>query len=152
MPHFNIPAVLPRVSVRPINKEAGDIFASTFMTAFEMPVDLAPYMAQLLQPSIDLPGTYHYLAFAEEEPIGTCSLLCYDNLGILGSVGVVPEYRKSGAAGNLAIRAITDARNHGADLLMLQTAAGTWLERLLRINGFKKVFVRTCYTYHEQSG
>jgi GNAT superfamily N-acetyltransferase len=145
LPGFEIPAAMPRISVRPISKEEVSIFAATFMSAFEMPVDFAPYMAQLLQPGIDLPGVYHYLAFAQAEPIGTCSLLCYRDFGILGSAGVMPDYRNSGAATNLAIRAATDARSQGVDLLMLQTAAGTWLERFLRIGGFKKVFIRTCY-------
>ncbi len=146
LPNFHIPAAMPRVSVRPICKEEASIFASTFMRAFGMPVDFAPYMAQLLQPCVDLPGVYHYLAHVGEEPIGTCSLLCYKHFGILGSVGVVPEHRKSGAATNLAVRAATDALNQGIESLILQTTAGTWLERLLRISGFKRVFVRTCYT------
>jgi GNAT superfamily N-acetyltransferase len=133
-------------SIQPITKEDVSTFANTFMSAFEMPVDFAPYMAQLLQPCVGLPGVYHYLAVADDQPIGTCSLLCHDRFGILGSVGVLPEHRRSGAATNLAIQAAAQAQDEGVDTLMLQTTADTRLERLLRMSGFKRVFVRTCYT------
>jgi hypothetical protein len=146
LPSFEIPTAVPHISVRRIAKVETLTFANTFMTAFGIPVDFAPYMAQLLEPCIDLPGVYHYLALSGDQVIGTCSLLCYQNFGILGSVGVVAAHRKNGAATNLAVKAATDARKQGVDTLMLQTTAGTGLERLLRISGFKKAFVRTCYT------
>jgi GNAT superfamily N-acetyltransferase len=144
--HSGLPVPMRGASVRPITKEEVSTFANTFMSAFEMPVDFAPYMAQLLQPCVGLPGVYHYLAIADGQPIGTCSLLCHNQFGILGSVGVLPEHRKRGAATNLAVQAAVQAREQGVDTLMLQTTAGTGLERLLRISGFKNVFVRTCYT------
>jgi hypothetical protein len=146
LPNSGLPAPMRGTSVRPITKEEVSTFANTFMSAFEMPVDFAPNMAQLLQPCVGLPGVYHYLAIADDQPIGTCSLLCHNQFGILGSVGVLPEYRKRGAATNLAVQAAVQAREQGIDTLMLQTTAGTGLERLLRISGFKKAFVRTCYT------
>lgn len=143
---IEIPKTIANISVRQITRQEASTFANTFMSAFELPVDFAPYMAQLLEPCIDLPEVYHYLASAGEEVIGTCSLLCHNSFGILGSVGVVPAHRKNGAATNMAIKAINEAIEQGVDTLMLQTMAGTRLERLLRISGFKKAFVRTCYT------
>jgi len=116
------------------------------VSAFDMPSDFAPYMAQLLEPSVNLPGVHHYIALIDEQPVGTCSLLRHENFGILGSAGVVPAHRWSGAATNLAIEAATEAQEQGVDTLMLQTAAGTWLERFLCVSGFRRVFTRTCYT------
>jgi hypothetical protein len=58
----------------------------------------------------------------------------------------VPEHRGAGAATTLAVRAATDALALGVDTLMLQTTAGTWLERFLRISGFSRAFTRSCYT------
>jgi GNAT superfamily N-acetyltransferase len=146
LPNLELPTPMRGTSVTPVTKGEVSTFATTFMNAFEMPVDFAPYMAQLLQPCLGLPGVYHYLAIADDQPIGTCSLLCHDHFGILGSVGVLPQHRKGGAATNLAVQAAAQAQEQGVDTLMLQTTAGTGLERLLRISGFKKVFVRTCYT------
>ena len=100
----------------------------------------------MLESCIDVPGVYHYLAFLDGQPVGTCSLLCHENFAILGSVGVVSAHRNSGPATNLAIRAATEAQELGSDTLILQTTAGTKLERLLRISGFKRLFVRSCYT------
>lgn len=143
---FEIPPPFPNIVVRPITRSEVLTFAEIFMTAFDMPVDFAPYMAQLLEPSLDLPDVHHYLALVDGQPAGIMSLLRYENFGVFGSGGVMPAHRKSGAATNLTIKAATDAQKHGVDTLMGQTKAGTPLERLLRISGFKKVFTRTCYT------
>jgi GNAT superfamily N-acetyltransferase len=140
-----IPPLFPKVAVRRIAPEDALTFAQIFMAAFDMPVDLAPYMAQLLAPSIGLPGAYHTIALLDGQPVGTFSLLCYERFGIIGSAGVLPAHRRSGAAHNLAIQAAAEARARGIDTLIAQTAAGTPLERLVRISGFKRAFARTCY-------
>ena len=76
---------------------------------------------------------------------GTCSLVSHGSLGILGSVAVVRDHRRSGAATNLVVHALTEALERGVDTVMLQTVADTPLERLLRISGFRTVFTRSCY-------
>jgi len=143
---YELPSPSPKVTVRRIAKDETMTVAEIFMAAFGMPVDFAPYMAQLLEPSVDVPGVYHYVALVDEQPVGTCSLLCYEAFGILGSAGVLPTRRGKGAATSLAIEAATEARRQGVDTLILQTTAGTRLERLLRISGFKRAFTRTCFT------
>jgi hypothetical protein len=143
---FEIPSPFPKIEVKELTRDRVLIFAEIFMTAFDMPLDFAPYLAQLLEPSLDQPSIHHYLALVDGQPAGIMSLLRHESFGVFGSGGVLPAYRKSGAATNLTIRAATDAKKHGVDTLMGQTKAGTPLERLLRISGFKKVFTRTCYT------
>ncbi|MBN1936566.1 MAG: GNAT family N-acetyltransferase [Anaerolineae bacterium] len=141
-----IPKPSPRIEVREIEPEEALTVAQVFMTAFDMSLDFAPAMAQLLAPSVGLPGAHHYLAFLNDEPVGTCSLICHQTFGVLGSAGVIPSRRGGSAATNLAVRAVFDARQEGVRTLMLQTAAGTLLERFLRIYGFKTAFTRTGYT------
>jgi hypothetical protein len=141
-----VPPLSPEVAVRQIASEEALTFAQVFMAAFDMPVDFAPYMAQSLAPSIGLPGVYHTIALLGGQPVGTFSLLCYERFGIIGSAGVLPAHRRRGAAHNLAIQAAVQARVRGIDTLIAQTAAGTSLERLLRISGFQRAFTRTCYT------
>ncbi|MDY7075337.1 MAG: GNAT family N-acetyltransferase [Chloroflexota bacterium] len=143
---FQIPALSHKVVIRRVAQDQALAFAEIFMAAFDLPSDFAPYMAQLLEPSLSLPGVRHYIALIDGQPVGTCSLIRHKNFGILGSAGVLLEHRKSGAATNLAIKAVTEAREQGIDTVMAQTMAGTWLERLLCISGFKRVFTRTCYT------
>jgi len=143
---FKIPAAAPQVITRRIGKNEALIFARIFLTAFDMPVDFAPQMAELLTPSVGLPGVYHYLAWRGDEPIGTVSLICYRDVAIIGGAGVVPAHRRGKAISNLTIQAARDAQKEGAKTVILQTAANTLLERLLRISGFKRVFTRTSYT------
>lgn len=147
LPAFDIPSPCPGKTVRPVTRSEIGLFAEVFMGAFDMPGDLAAVVVQLLEPGMALPNVHHYLALDEEEqPIGTCSLLCYESFGVLGSAGVLREHRGRGTATALAVRAATDARKLGVETLMLQTAADTPLERFLRISGFKRAFTRSCYT------
>ena len=144
--NFSIPPLLPNTVTRRITRDEVLTVAEIFMSAFGMDIEFAPYMAHMLEPTLDLPSVHHYIALVDEQPVGTCSLLCHDNVGILGSAGVLPAHRKSGAATNLAVQAATEARAKGIDTLMLQTRADTRLERALRIGGFTREFTRICYT------
>ncbi len=148
---FEIPSPYPGITVRPIEKNEAILFAEVFMAAFNMPKEFAPLMAQLMRPSVALPSVCHYLAFDEGQPIATCSLLRHESFGVLGSAGVVPKHRGHGAATSLAVRAAIDAREQGVDTLMLQTAADTWLERFLRISGFRRAFTRSCYILNDDA-
>ena len=134
------------IGVQRLDPTEAFTFASIFMTAFDLPLDFAPAMAQLLVPSLQVPGVYHYLARYQEQPVGICSLICYQKVGILGSAGVIPALRGSKAIFTLIVRAIQQAHREGVETLLLQTTAGAPLERLLRINGFKRVFTRIGYT------
>lgn len=146
---FEVPSPSPGIAVKIITEEEVLVFADVFLRAFGMPADFVPLMAQLMKHSVELPGVYHYIAWRDEKPVGTCSLLCHGSFGVLGSAGVLPTIRGKGTATNLAIEAVTEAKRQGVETLMLQTTANTLLERLLRISGFKKVFTRTCYTLPE---
>jgi N-acetylglutamate synthase-like GNAT family acetyltransferase len=116
------------------------------LVAFELPGELEPFMVQLTEPSVGLPGVFHFVARQDEQSIGTCSLICYQDVGILGGAGVIPAHRGSKAVTNLIFKAGKLAQEQGVDRLLLQTTAGTLLERLLRISGFKRMFTRTAYT------
>jgi GNAT superfamily N-acetyltransferase len=145
LPNFELPGVSSMVEVKEVDPDDAPAFARVFMEAFGMPVDFAPLMAQVIEPSLGLAGVHHYLSTYEGEAIGTCSVVCQEGYGILGSAGVLPAHRRRGAATSLATRAIAQAQAHGVNTLMLQTMSGTPLERLLSINGFKRVFTRSCY-------
>ncbi len=141
-----IPSPFPNVVVRQAKKNEALTFARIFMKAFELPVILAPLMALMLRATIDLPETHSYLAFIENKPVGTCTLVRYKNFGILGSGGILPEHRRSGAATNLALKVVNDAREHQVDTLIGQAVGGGLVERLLRLSGFKRVFSRIGYS------
>jgi len=138
---------LPRgVDVRQVGKDQALTVSEVFMESFGMPIEFAPLMVQLLEPSIDLPEMHQYMAYIDGHPAGVCSMLCYQQYGVSGGTGVLPAYRGSRAATALTVKAMGDAQRNGVETVMLQTIANTLLERLLRINGFKRAFTRTCYT------
>lgn len=141
-----LPPLSPKVSVRQISRNEVMTFANTFMAAFEMPPEFAASMAYLIEPSVDAPGVHHYLAYMDDQPVGTYSLICHQHYGIIGSAGVLPAFRRKKAVTNLTIEAIKMAKQEGVDTLVLQTTAGFMLERLLGIYGFKKLFTRIAYT------
>jgi ribosomal protein S18 acetylase RimI-like enzyme len=145
LPDRSIPSLRAGITVTPIGPSEAGSFAEVFMAAFGMPVDFAPVLARLLQSSLRASNAHHYLAVNEGEPIGTCSLLRHERFGVLGSAGVLPGHRRSGAATNLTVKALTDARERGVDTVILQTTADAPLERLLRISGFTRAFTRSCY-------
>ena len=146
VPNVSIPPLIPSAEVRSVNGEEAETYAAVYMAAFEMPLEFAPYMAERMQPVMNLPGFYHYIAFIDGQPAGVCSLYCNGTLGILGSTGVIPAYRRGGAATNLGIRAVADAQKQGVRTVVVQTTGGTSFERFILMSGFKKAFTRICYT------
>lgn len=132
-------------SVRRIARADALPFCQVFMSAFGYPQEFAPLMAEVLAPSVELAGVYHYLAEIEGRPVGTLSLIHHEGYGLLGSGGVIPEARRSGAATNAALQAYTDARAAGLHTIIGQTLAGGKVERTLRLAGFKRAFVRQSY-------
>jgi len=141
-----VPRLAANIPVKQITKAEVPVFVDVFMKAFELPPEFVEGMVQVIEPSVGLPGVYHYLAYLDDEPVGTYSLICYEGFGILGSAGVIPNKRGKRIIYNLTVEAARQAKEDGADTLVLQTTTGFLLERLLRIYGFKKVFTRTSYT------
>jgi hypothetical protein len=142
---FKIPFFNSNIEIKQITCEEAATFANTFVEGYGMPAEVVSPLAQLVEPSVGLPGVYHYLGFVNEKPIATFSLICHRHVGILGSAGVLPEYRGLKLAENLLFYAEMEARNKGIAMLILQTTAGSLLERALRIHGFKRAFKRICY-------
>jgi len=144
--HQSLPSLRRGVQVREALPDQALTVAEVFLNSFEMPVEFAPIMADLLTPSLGLEGVHYYLAYAGDQPIGTCSWHRSGSVAVLGSAGVLPARRGGAAAINLGVTAITDAQRAGVETIILQTTADTALERMTRIYGFARAFVRTGYT------
>lgn len=142
---FQLPATHPDIAVRSVSAADIQTFAEVFVSAFRLPAEFASILAGLLEPSVPLASVHHYVAIEQDQAIGTCSLIRHEDCGVLGSTGVLSEYRSSGAATNLGVRALADARLLGVNTVMIQTTADTWLERFLERTGFERAFTRTCY-------
>jgi hypothetical protein len=145
-----IPPLSPAVEVKTIGAAAAPDMAAVFVATFEMPASMAPVLAEFLAPSMGLPGSFHYLAEVKGQAIGCCSLVCYQQYGILGNVGVLAGHRGGRAAYNLVTQAASDAKKQGVDTFMLQTTSGL-VARLSHLYGFKTVFTRICYTLNDDA-
>jgi hypothetical protein len=141
----HVPAPARGIPVRTIAREEAGTFVDIFLKAFEMDAEFAPALVELVSPSIGLDNARHFMAFSGDTPVGTMSLLVHETFAVLGSAGVIHSRDSRGAATNMVIACALEARAQGCETLMLQTTAGTMLERLLRIWKFRRVFTRSCY-------
>lgn len=144
-----LPPVKDGITVETITQEQTAIFVKVMGTAFEFPEVLHPYLVELTQPSVGLPTVDLYLAWVDGQPVGTASLVCHGSLGTLGGVGVIRAYRTRHVALNLVLKIFSDTQKRGIDTILLQTAAGAALERMLCMHGFKRAFTRVSYSLYE---
>jgi len=127
------------------NKDDVTTFAEVMTGAYDMPADWTPFLAQMLEPTVTVPGFAHYLAFVKGLPAATLTLMRHKNYVTMGSAGVLPEYRGTRTIFNLAAEVIAEAKHEGVEAIVIQTSLGTKLERYMRIVGFKPAFRRTEY-------
>lgn len=140
------PKIDKSVTVKRVeNKEDVTIFAEVMTGAYDMPSDWAPFLAQVLEPTIKVPGFAHYLAFVKGDPAATLTLMRHGQYATIGSGGVLPEYRGTRTIYNMAVEVLSEAKRDGVETVVGQTSLGPKFERYLRIGGFKMAFRRTEY-------
>ncbi len=140
-----VPKTDPRIVVRRVEKEDACLFAETMVAAFEMEPEWAPMLEKIMEPSIGHPNINHYLAFIDQKPVATVTTMHYQEYVVVGSGGVLPQYRGSSLIFNLSVIALAQARDRGADIILGQTVLGPRWERFLRICGLKQAFKRQAY-------
>lgn len=145
MQKIKAPKIDKSVTVKRVDVSNVNTFAEVMAGSFEMPGDWIPFLAQMLEPTLSVPGFAHYLAFVKGIPAATLTLMCYQQYATIGSAGVLPEYRGSRAIYNLAVEVLSSAQRDGVDVVLGQTTLGPKFERFLRIVGFKLAFKRTGY-------
>ena len=145
MQKIKAPKIDKSVTVKRVDVSNVNTFAEVMAGSFEMPGDWVPFLAQMLEPTLSVPGFAHYLAFVKGIPAATLTLMCYQQYATIGSAGVLPEYRGSRVIYNLAVEVLSSAQRDGVDVVLGQTTLGPKFERFLRIVGFKLAFKRTGY-------
>lgn len=141
-----VPKIDKSVTVKRVeNTEDVTTFAEVMTGAYDMPADWTPFLAQMLEPTIQVPGFAHYLAFVKGVPAGTLTLMRHKNYVTIGSGGILPEYRGTRTIYNMAVEVLAEAKRDGVETVVGQTSLGPKFERYLRIGGFKLAFRRTEY-------
>ena len=128
-----VPKTDPKIVVRPVKGSEVGLFAETMVAAYEMTPEWVPMLAKVLEPSIGQPNFHHYLAFIDQEPVATMTIMRHQDYVIVGSAGVLPKHRGSSLIYNLAANVLLQARDEGVDTVLLQTTLGPIFERFLRI-------------------
>ena len=140
------PKIDKTVTVKRVkNRSDVEIFAEVMTGAYDMPADWSSFLAQILEPTITVPGFAHYLAFVKGIPAGTLTLMRHGQYATIGSGGVLPQYRGTRTIYNMAVEVLSEAKRDGVETVVGQTSLGPKFERYLRIGGFKLAFRRTEY-------
>lgn len=121
-------------------------FAETFLAGFELPLEAAPLLAEMLRPSVNVPTSSHYLAQYDEQTVGTISLIKHGEFGIIGSTGILPEHRRSKVVVELFHAVYREAERQQIKHLFAQTQINSTAERLLLANHFRRAFTRQGYS------
>jgi hypothetical protein len=139
------PKTDPKIVIRQVEKSEVGLFAEVMAAAYEMPSEWVPVVANAIGPSIGQPNFRHYLAYINQQPAATLTLMRHKEYVVVGSGGVLPQHRGSALIFNLAVNVLSQARDEGVDTVIGQTTLGPIFERFLRICGFKLAFKRTGY-------
>ena len=140
-----IPTIEPNAEVKMIGRAEAPLFAEVMAASYEMPTEWVSVLADLIAPSIGAPGVTHFLAFMDEKPIATLTLMRYQNHVTIGSAGVLPEHRGGRTIFNMSVEVLDEAKRQGVETVLLQTSLGPIFERFLRICGFALAFKRHTY-------
>lgn len=140
-----VPKIESKFQVKKISSADAPLFAGVMVASYEMPAEWITVLADLVAPSIGAPGITHFLAFMNERPIATLTLMRYQNYVTIGSAGVLPEHRGGKTIFNMSVEVLAEARRQGVETVLLQTSLGPIFERFLRICGFTFAFKRQPY-------
>jgi hypothetical protein len=141
-----VPKLGKGVTVKHVENKAEVLtFAEVMTGAYDMPADWTPFLAQMLEPTVTVPGFAHYLAFVKNAPAATLTLMRHGQYATIGSGGVLPEFRGTRTIYNMAVEVLSEAKREGIQTVVSQTSLGPKFERYLRISGFKLAFRRTEY-------
>jgi hypothetical protein len=143
--NMKVPRTDSRIAVRLVTRDDLGVFVETMVAAYEMNPDWIPALENMLEPSIGLPDINNYLAFIDDKPVATVTTMHHKEYVVVGSGGVLPQHRGTNLLYNLAVVALAQARDKGADTILAQTTVGPKFERFLRICGLKQAFKRQGY-------
>lgn len=143
---INAPKIDRSVTVKRVENRADvETFAGVMTGAYDMPADWTPFLAQMLEPTINVPGFAHFVAYVKDVPAATLTLMRHGPYATIGSGGVLPQYRGTRTIYNMAVEVLSQAKRDGVETVVGQTSLGAKFERYLRIGGFKLAFRRTEY-------
>lgn len=109
------------LTVRRIDARQAGLFAEVFCAAYALP----PLLVPMVQTLVGRPGWYHYLAFDNNEAIGTGAMYSQEGIGWLGLDSTLSSHRGRGAQNMIINKRIMDGSKLGCHWLVTETNEGT---------------------------
>lgn len=139
---------VPGVRVEPIGPASAPAAATLVGDAFGFPEALRTWWSA----AIGRPGWIHYLAYIDDQPIGTAAMYVTGELAWLGWAATREDARCKGAQSDLILRRMADAASAGCRWLVVETAEDNPEEpnpstRNLRRLGFQFAYLRPNYIW-----
>ena len=129
-------SIIPSVQIKEIPKHEIESWKALVPTIFGVPSEWKEGFDKYVHAYVNGGGRC-YLAYIDEKPVGTCSLLSLDKSGGIFTVGTLKEYRRRGIGSGLTLHALNDSIKEGNTLHLLYIDKGEYAEHLYRKIGFE---------------
>ncbi len=133
----------PAVRLESISQLSLNTFTNIMLRAFDTPSDIVTTLRSILRRTvpraIDHRGAMLYLAFLDDEPVGTLYLFSQGGVGGVYYLTVAESARRQNVGTTLMLQAIKDSQAAGDNTLCVQTRVGTFQEKFFERLGFHTV-------------
>lgn len=132
------------VTTRIVSKEEAKMWAQISAKGWSsVDAGLATFVLEFGRVAAQCKGSFPYLAEIDGQPVGTGSLLIYDDVCITAGASTVPEFRNRGVQNALLADRLNFAADLGCRFAIMATAPGSQSQKNSQRNGFHIAYTRT---------
>jgi GNAT superfamily N-acetyltransferase len=137
------PRAESQVQVRMVGRTEAAVWAEVSARgwAHEHP-ELEPFVRELGEVIVNREGSACFLAEFDGEPGAAGALFLHEGVALLAGAATVPALRRRGLQGALLEARLRYAHDHGCDLCMMVTEAGSNSQRNAERQGFRVAYTR----------
>jgi hypothetical protein len=126
--------------------QALDVFATTYLRAWQIETWLAPTLRSYIMLWPSVPDWTLYLATQDSVPVGVGVLFNNGQVAYLADAATVPEYRQRGVQSTLISQRLSDAARSSAHIVFSRAALGTSSQRNLERAGLVSRYTVSVWT------
>jgi hypothetical protein len=140
------------VAVRLVGPAEYDLWSRVAAEGWSEYPELAGFMKDVGQVTVERAHTYGFLATLDGAPIASGALSIHDGVALLAGASTVPSGRRRGAQLALLAARLRFAADHGCDLAMMGAAPGSASQRNAERHGFRIAYTRLKWARKAQRG
>ena len=133
----------PRMQVRPIRKDEGDLWTETTIQGWSHLPEIADYLRELAPLATQRENSISLLVELEDKLIATGAMCLHEGVALLAGACTVPEARRQGAQLALLNYRLDYAAEQGCDIAMMGAQPGSASQRNAERHGFRIAYTRT---------